>query len=128
METAITSALAYRVDHPSESTRKLADRFGVPKSTLHDRLSGTHHEARRHPGRALNIEQEDALIETINRYAARGTLLTPSGVRDYAEIIGDTTVSRAWVTRFVSRHPDRITLAFLQLQGVWEAQGGCPRD
>ena len=64
------AAIAYKRFHFSESYAKVAARFDVPASTLHDRLDRYEYHAVR--GARLNgnlsIPQEDALLAKINEY------------------------------------------------------------
>jgi len=86
-------------------------RFHVASSTLSDRI------ASRHPARLVNgpqhlsMEQEDALLNKINAYAARGGYVT-----QLAQTLSDEPLGRNWTTSFIRRHKDVISSQFLQTQ------------
>lgn len=62
--------LAYKNLHPETSLRDLSELSGIPKSTLGDRLKGTHDSPGvRNPGH-LTMAQQQVLIDKINQYAA----------------------------------------------------------
>lgn len=86
-------AIAYNREHPKETFSAVADRFLIPSSSLHDRLMGTHAPPSVHGPRHLSVEQEDALLDKINAYAARGTLLTPFHITQLAAALSQTPLA-----------------------------------
>ncbi len=99
------------------SLRQAANQFNVPKSTLHDRISG-----RVKPGavpgapRYLNEEEEEEVVWWLEGCAEIGYAKT---VREVRGVVGaivasknnleSVVVSHGWWDRFRSRHP-RLTL------------------
>ena len=77
-------AIEYKHLHPSTSLTELANRTGIPRSTLHDRITHTHLPRGHRTNRNLSIIKEEALLNKINAYAARGTLLTPKNIATMA--------------------------------------------
>jgi len=80
-------ALRHRALHPDESLESIAEAEGVPRSTLHDRITGTHVPRGVRANRNLSIAQEGALLDRINAYANRGTLLAPRYITQLAEAL-----------------------------------------
>ena len=109
-------ALAQCVLHPEVSLGSIAEAEGVPKSTLHDRITGNHAPRGVRANRNLSVVQEDALLEKINGYANRGTLLTPKHITQLAEALCGHTIGRNWTTTFIKRHSDHITSKFWRVQ------------
>ena len=101
-----------------KSYRKVADAFEIPSSTLHDRSTGKHASPGERVHRSLSIPQEDALIDKINSYADRGTLLTPAHISDLAKALCDHEMGVNWTTRFLSRHKSRVSSKFYRIQEV----------
>jgi len=66
--------------------------------------------------RALSNQQETILIEKINAYADRGTLLTPRHVQELAEGLCAHVLGVNWATRFIKRHSDQLTSRFHSYQ------------
>ena len=97
------------------SLRRAADMYGVPKSTLHDHISGKIAlGARPGPDPYLSIEEEEELASFLVQTAKIGyphnksqvLALVPQMVNEKGI---DANVSSGWWERFCQRHP-RITL------------------
>lgn len=98
------------------SQRKAAQRWGIPRSTLQERLSGrvTRSEANEHRQR-LSRYQETHLVQWILSQEALGFALTHYQVREFvARIIkagGDEEpLGKAWMEGFLRRNPEIKTI------------------
>ena len=87
-------AIAHKLEHPQEPIRQVAASSHVASSTLHDRLTGKHGPRGQKGSRVLYVEQEHVLLDKINEYAERGTLLAPSHVRQLATALAGRTLSK----------------------------------
>jgi hypothetical protein len=58
----------------------------------------------------LNPQQEHELVLYIERCARRGLLPTREMIANFAETIMKCEVSQSWVTRFLHRHKDTLTI------------------
>ena len=94
--------------------RQAAEMYGVPKSTVHDHLSGKIAlGARPGPDPYLSIEEEEELASFLIETAKIGYPHTKRQVLAVVQEMVDakisTTVSNGWWERFSKRHP-KITL------------------
>jgi len=119
-------ALRHRALHPEESLESIAEAEGVPKSTLHDRITGTHAPRGVRANRNLSIAQEGALLDKINAYANRGTLLAPRHITQLAEALCEHPVGCNWTTTFLKRHSDRITSKYWRIQELARLKADTP--
>ena len=110
------AAIAYKLAHPQQTYAKVAERFEVAASTLHDRMTDRHAAPGQRHSQNLSIEQEGAVINKINDYAERGTLLTPGHVKDLANALAERPVGINWVSTFIRRHRDKIISRFYRIQ------------
>jgi hypothetical protein len=101
MTDSMDAAVTYKNQHPSESYASVSDRFNIPKSTLHNRHKHTHLDHVPVARRQLSIAQEGQLLNQINRYASRDTLLTPGHITELAEAIHGARLGQNWTTRFI---------------------------
>ena len=122
------SALSYKTEHPSESYRTVAELFEVPKSTLQARHRGTHSFRGRDTPRNLSIAQEDVLIDSINTYAERGTLLTPKHVQQLAIRLYGHDIGVNWTSTFLRRHKDRVSSRFYRVQELARLKADTPSN
>ena len=101
------------------SIRKVSTKFNIPRSTLADHKLGKF-ECGPHPNRAINQEEEEALVRYIIWMADHGFPLTRSIIKSLAlEIIKDRGqktlvniqrgLSDNWWSRFKARHPELTT-------------------
>jgi len=119
-------ALRRRALHPEESLESIAQVEGVPKSTLHDRITGTHAPRGVRANRNLSVAQEGALLDKINAYADRGTLLAPRHITQLAEALCEHPVGCNWTTTFLKRHSDRITSKYWRIQELARLKADTP--
>ena len=110
------AAIAYKRDHPQTSLRKLSESFHVPKSTLSDNLNGTHSSNTVPSNRLLSDVQEKVLVDRINAYAQRGTLLSPRHVKELAQRFAEQPVNHNWASSFFRRHKDAISSRYFKIQ------------
>ncbi|EIW69288.1 hypothetical protein TREMEDRAFT_62151 [Tremella mesenterica DSM 1558] len=114
--------------NPSKSLREVAAQFGVSHVTLHDRLNGIHLPSGIRTHRRLSIIQEEAVLEKINQYAARGTLLTPKHVRHFAQSLCLETLGVNWTSTFLKRYQDRVSSKFYRVQEVARLRANTPSN
>ena len=97
------------------SVRKAAEKFTVPQSSPHDRVTGrVHFEARSGPSPYLSYEEEKELASFLIQTAKIGY---PHTKRQVLALVGkivaakgiQTTVSNGWWEQFCQRHP-KMTL------------------
>ena len=119
-------ALDYKAQHPSESYAKLSARFGVPATTIRNRLCGTHAPRGERMPRRLSTSQEGILIDTINNYAERGTLLTPKHIHQLAKCICGEDIGQNWTSTFLWRHKDEVSTRFYRVQELARLKANTP--
>ena len=119
-------ALKYKRQHPSESYLKLSNSFGIPASTIRDRHHGTHAPQGHHMRCRLSIVQEGVLIDTINQYDERGTLLNPKHIHQLAQRLSTNKLGQNWTTTFLRRQKDRLLSRFYQTQELARLQADTP--
>ena len=121
-------AIAHKILHPETTYQQLSNQFGVAPTTIHDHLHGTHSPHSRHPSRKLSIEQEAALIDKINAYANRGTLLTPGHIRQLALALAKQPLGKNWTSTFLDRHRDVISSRFYRIQEAARLKADTPSN
>ena len=119
-------ALEYKRQHPSESYLKLSNRFGIPASTIRDRHHGTHAPQGHNMRRRLSVVQEGVLINTINQYADRGTLLSPKHIHQLAQRLCPDELGQNWTTTFLRRQKDQLSSRFYRTQELARLQAITP--
>lgn len=94
------------------SIRSISQEFGIPRSTLHDHLSGTqNHTTAAEPQQTLSRVQEDHLTRWVLTQVALGVPPTHGQIREFASRVLQaqgatrTTVGKGWMTRFLRRNP-----------------------
>ncbi|UOH79349.1 hypothetical protein LQV05_000350 [Cryptococcus neoformans] len=87
MADSMTLAHEHTINNPRESCQKVADLYEVSKPSLHDRHTGVHSSHTISAPRRLSIVQEEELVNKINGYAERSTLLTPRHAVEFAEAV-----------------------------------------
>jgi hypothetical protein len=65
MTTPIKLAVRHKLEHPDESYSKVAKRFFVSKTTLHDHTTGTHATHEETTARRLSMQQELEFVAKI---------------------------------------------------------------
>ena len=110
------AALRQRSLNPSDSIRTAAKDNGVARSTLHDRETGLHAPRGVRTRRNLSVEQEQALVAEINRYADRGTMLEPRHITELAQALGKCEIGKNWTSTFLRRQKDHIVARFFSIQ------------
>lgn len=109
----MTKAIA-AVEH-GDSVRLASEKYSVPRSTLHDYLSGKVQQwGKSGPKTYLNQEEEDELVCFVTRCARIGYPHTKKQVLAIVQQIIDnkgieTVISNGWWERFCGRHP-KLTL------------------
>lgn len=110
-EIMINSAIADYYSGVYTSVRATAKAYGLPRSTLADRIAGSTTRATAHQfQQRLTPEQEEFLVEWILEEEARGYAPSHPRVREMASRIlqmnGDTTpVGKRWIQHFIQRNP-----------------------
>jgi hypothetical protein len=116
-EGRILLAIQAIQNHEIRSIALAAKTFGVPRSTLRDRLTRVQNRAvSRANGLKLTEIEEESLRKWILSMDSRGAAPRPSTVREMADLLlaarGSTpppSVGQNWVTKFVKRHSDLST-------------------
>ena len=94
------------------TVRRAAEDYGVPRSTLHDRIRGrVIHGTKSGPRKYLTSMEEEQLVSHLQNCSSIGygksrkdTLALVQAVIDKKGI--DTQVSSSWLKSFASRHPE----------------------
>ena len=120
--------MAYKKQHPEESFSSLSKRFQLPSSTIHDHFIGSHADKGRRAHRNLSVEQEDAIIDKINAYAERGTLLTPQHINELAAALCESPLGRNWTSTFLRRHADKVSSRFYRIQELARLSADTPEN
>ena len=128
LSIAMDAAISYKRDHPQDSLSSVAARFQVATTTLHDHLTGTHSARGLNTPRNLSLIQEDALLDKINAYAKRGTLLTPGNITQLAKALCNHDLGRNWTTTFLRRHRDRVSSRFYRVQELARLRSDTPSN
>ncbi|WVW81830.1 hypothetical protein I302_103827 [Kwoniella bestiolae CBS 10118] len=124
----VDKAVAYHKQHPSVHVKDVLKRFTVPKSTFFDHLSGTHSARGVNTTRNLSLQQEAALVGTINEFARRGTFLAPRHMRELANRFTDEPVGKNWPSTFIRRHNDDISSKFFRFQEIARLEADTPSN
>ena len=122
------NAVLHKLQHPQESYTTVADRFDVASSTLHDRVTGKHAPPGHRQPRNLSIHHERVLLDKINAYATRGTLLTPGHIGTLAETLSERHLGRNWTSTFLKRHKDEVSSKFYKVQEVARLKADTPTN
>ena len=109
-------AVAHLKEHPEDSYRKVAAQFGVAYTTLYDRANKTHLSHSEGAHKNLTNVQEEHLIQEINKYADRGTLLCPHHVKTLAEKLCGHRVGTNWTSTFLGRNKDSLSSQYYRVQ------------
>lgn len=124
----MNQAITHKLQHPEDSYTVTAKRFKVPATTLHDRMNDTHAPRGQRTRRNLSIPQEVALLNNINAYAGRGTLLTPHHITQLAQALCDRTLGKNWTSTFLRRHKDQVSSRFYRVQEVARIKADTPSN
>ena len=111
---------------PPPTYRELAAEQNVSVSTAYRRSKGQAAPRGIHVHRALSVIQEAELINKINQYADRGTMLTPGHITQLAEALCGHHLGGNWTSRFIKRHSTRITSKFWKYQEVQRLKADSP--
>ena len=112
MADSIKLAIHHKHLHPSDSYKLVAEWFQVKKTTLYSRIKGTQCAPGVNIPQALSVKQERALVDQISQFATRITLLTPSLVHEYSEVLAEQKLGLNWVGRSIRCHKDVINSRF----------------
>ena len=110
MQRAVTA-----VEKQGESLRHASEKYGIPRSTLHDHISGkVEHGSKPGRGSYLSPEEEEQLVSLLIKCARIGYPHTRKQVMALVQAIAkgkgiETTISDGWWERFKQRHSN-ITL------------------
>ena len=121
-------AIAYKNQHPEESIHTVADRFHLPYSTFRDHLKGNHDVRGIRTLRNLSVAQEQVLVDKINAYADRGTLLSPRHVKELAQTLSGHTVGVNWTSTFLRRHKQDISSRYYRVQEIARIKADTPEN
>lgn len=98
------------------SIRQASKDWGIPKSTLSNRIKGSQPKGvyERHGQQKLSIEQEDHLSKWILTQEALGLPVTHTQIRLFANRVlkasgSNQTIGRNWVQKLIHRHPELKT-------------------
>ena len=93
------------------SYRKVAQKFGVDRTTLSRRHRGVQrsHRAQAQHQLVLSPQQEEEIVRHIERCTRDGLPPTRSILKNFGTAVAPWEVSDSWITRFLHRHADRIT-------------------
>jgi transposase len=111
----IQEAIEYIESRESEeefSYREVAKKFKVGRTTLSRRHQGTQrsNETWGRDKQLLSPQQEHELVLYIEICARRGLPPTREMIQNFASTITKCEVSQSWVTRFLHRHKDELTI------------------
>jgi hypothetical protein len=86
--------------------QKIADKYGVSRSTLSRRHRGVQGQARTKNinQQKLSPPQELELIRYIERLTKQGLPPTREMIQNFASKVAHQPLSESWVTRFINRH------------------------
>ena len=109
-ETKVILAIEAIRSSKKISIRQAAKVYGVPKSTLIDRMNGrVARPEKRHPQRKLTLSEEQTLVQYVLDLDARGFPPRIAGVSDMADLLLATRrakpTGKQWAYRFVQRRP-----------------------
>ena len=110
MQRAVTA-----VEKQGESLRHASGKYGIPRSTLHDHISGkVEHGSKPGRGSYLSPEEEEELVSFLIKCARIGYPHTRKQLMALVQAIAkgkgiETTISDGWWERFKQRHSN-ITL------------------
>jgi len=127
-DSLVNTALSAFEAGEFSSIRACARAFGVAKTTLRDRLSGTSSSSSSHEiMQNLSTAEEETLARWITRLTRTGYPASPALALEMAEEIRrtrkslsttpssyPTPISRQWLFRFRARHPE--------ISGIWARQ------
>ena len=114
MRAALSTPTSLLLPTPMKgmTVRRAAEEFNVPRSTLHDRISGrVELGARSGPERYLGDQEEEQLVEFLVNCAKIGYARTRSQVMEIVQqclmMRGlEITVTHGWWESFCRRHPE----------------------
>jgi hypothetical protein len=94
--------------------RRAATVFGVPYSTLYDRINGCKYRTeKRANGHKMTPNEEESLLQWIFSMDQRGCPPRPAHVHEMANILlaqrnptSPPTIGKNWVTKFIKRQPE----------------------
>jgi hypothetical protein len=117
MSKPIDLALSDLEQQPLPNYSATARKYAVNRTTLRRRFEGSQRsqvESRSETAQRLTMEQEEVLINFINKYSDRSMPPTSQIVKNVAEEICGGPVSKNWVGRFTKRHKDRLRAVFMR--------------
>jgi transposase len=111
----IQEAIEYLESHEARddfSYREVAKKFSVDRTTLSRRHQGKQstYATKGKRQQLLNLQQEHEVVLYIERCARRGLPPTREMIANFAGTIVKCEVSQSWVTRFLHRHKDMLTI------------------
>lgn len=111
----LEQAVKYLKEHSEESISSVARNFGVHRSTLSRRARGVQKPSsqKARDQQLLTPAQETRLVKHITTLCDRGIPPTPAILRNLAYEICGTEPGKAWSSRFVHRHQDRLASGYI---------------
>jgi hypothetical protein len=110
-------AVAYSKTLNQPNYTHISNYYNINRSTLskrHRRKATSRKQAASDTKQCLTIEQEEALIDQINKLTQRSMPPTSRIVRNLAEEIIGRSVGKNWTALFVKRHQDRLESRYLR--------------
>jgi len=124
LEQDIQDALQ-QYDQGKRSIRSVAKEFGIPYTTLHNRLSGCQpHQEASEWQQSLSRIQEDHLSAWVLTQAALGVPVTHAQIRLFGNRVLETQgtpgirLGKHWMERFLKRHPVLQTQRARRIESV----------
>jgi len=100
------------VEKQGESLRHASEKYGVPRSTLHDHITGkVEHGSKPGRGSYLSSAEEEEIVSFLIKCARIGYPHTHKQIMALVQAIVkekgiETTISDGWWERFKQRHPN----------------------
>jgi hypothetical protein len=109
MELAV-GAMEGQSEGEQLSYTKIAEKYNVSRHTLARRCKGIQApiQAKNLNQQRLNPQQEQELIQHIERLTERGLPPTREMIKRFASGIAQDPVGKGWVTRFINKHHDQL--------------------
>lgn len=102
-------ALCFLHDQPSKSIYSTAKKFNINYTTLRNRATGRHQDARKahESQQILSHMQEEVLVEWILELSGQCEPISKRIIRKKVEILtGGKKPGISWIRRFLARHPN----------------------
>lgn len=109
IEAALEAIESLKPDESINYT-KIANQFGVSRSTLSRRHRGVQHskDHQYEKQRVLTNQHEKELIKYVNKLTERGLCASHEMLRNFAKEIAGKKPGKHWPGRFLQRHQDQL--------------------